>query len=114
MSDKSAIEWTEATWNPTYGCTKVSPACANCYIERTPPYRMKSLRFERGRITVKLLTERLQVPLRWKRPRRIFVDSLSDLFHEDVPDEFIYRVFSIMAQTPRRELDGRTWDEFPA
>ena len=100
MSDKSAIEWTEATWNTWYGCTKVSPGCANCYSERTPPYRMRgaAYRFRRGRIPLKILSDRMEVPLHWRRPRLIFVNSLSDTFHEDVPDEYLAKLFNVMAQ----------------
>lgn len=101
MSDKSKISWTDATWNPLYGCTKISPGCAHCYIARTPPYRMLGLRFEHGRIPIQLLPERLSQPLRWKRPRRIFVNSLSDLFHEDVPDKYIFEVFDVMDRAPQ-------------
>jgi protein gp37 len=96
VSDKSAIEWTDATWNPTTGCTKVSPACANCYIERTPPFRIKGRKFVKGHIPLVLHADRLSQPLKWKQPRRVFVNSLSDLFHEDVPFEFIDKVFAIM------------------
>ncbi len=98
MSGKTAIQWADATWSPVYGCTKVSPGCSNCYIERTPPYRTANppMRFERGRIPVQLKPERLDVPLRWRKPRRIFVNSLSDTFHEDVPDEFLDRMFGVM------------------
>lgn len=98
MSDKSAIEWTDATWNPVTGCTKISPGCANCYIERTPAFRMTGQRFERGRIPVRLHHDRLDQPLHWRKPRRVFVVSMGDLFHEDVPDQFIDRVFHVMAQ----------------
>jgi protein gp37 len=108
MSDKSKIEWTEATWNPVYGCTKVSPGCANCYIERTPPYRVAGLRFERGAIPVQLKPERLDQPLRWQRPRRVFVNSLSDLFHENVPFEFIDHVFAAMAAVPQHTFQVLT------
>ncbi|MBF8255104.1 MAG: Phage protein [Anaerolineales bacterium] len=101
MSDKSEIQWTDATWNTVYGCTKVSPACAHCYIERAPPYRMQGLKFERGEIPVQLLPERLDVPFRWKRPRMIFVNSLADTFHEDVPDSFILQLWRVMAATSR-------------
>jgi protein gp37 len=101
MSGESQIEWTDATWNLTYGCTKVSPACAHCYIERAPPYRVGGLKFERGNIPVRLMPERLDWPLRWRKPRRIFVESLGDIFHEDVPDEFLDRVFAVMALTPQ-------------
>lgn len=98
MSDHSAIEWTDATWNPTTGCTKVSPACAHCYIERTPPFRMKGRTFDRkGHIPLELHWERLDQPLRWRKGRRVFVNSLSDLFHEEVTDEFIADVFAVMA-----------------
>lgn len=96
MSDKSAIEWTDATWNPVTGCTKVSPGCASCYIERTPAFRMTGQRFERGRIPVRLHHDRLEQPLHWRKPRRVFVVSMGDLFHEDVPDEFICSVFAHM------------------
>lgn len=138
MGDKTKIEWADATWNPVTGCTKVSPGCAHCYIDRTPPFRMAGRRFEIecpecdgsgvcvgcrngddcntagccptcdglggvpsneiGATTGVLLhPERLDQPLRWKRPRRVFVNSLSDLFHDDVPDDYIARVFAVMA-----------------
>jgi protein gp37 len=97
----TAIEWTDATWNPTTGCTKVSPACARCYIERTPPFRIADRRFVRGHIPLQLHEDRLTTPLHWKKPRRIFVDSMSDLFHEDVSDTFIMTVFETMGRTPR-------------
>ena len=97
----SKIEWTDATWNPVTGCTRVSPGCANCYIERTPPFRKTGRRFERigneSTTGVALHPDRLDQPLRWRRPRRVFVNSMSDLFHEDVPDSFIDQVFAIMA-----------------
>lgn len=98
MSATSAIEWTDATWNPVTGCTKVSPGCAHCYAETfaerfrgTPGHP-----FEQG-FDLKLWPERLDLPLRWRKPRMVFVNSMSDLFHEDVPDEFIARVFAVMA-----------------
>ena len=97
MSEQSAIQWTDATWNPITGCTKVSPGCANCYIERTPPFRMAGRRFVKGAIPVLLHPDRLDQPLRWRKPRRVFVCSLADLFHEDVPDEFVARIFATMA-----------------
>ncbi|RSN12844.1 hypothetical protein DMB42_11745 [Nonomuraea sp. WAC 01424] len=99
MADQSKIEWTDATWNPVTGCTKVSPGCDHCYAETfaerwrgTPGHH-----FEAG-FDVTLRPERLDQPLRWKKPRRIFVNSMSDLFHDDVPDEYIARVFAVMAQ----------------
>jgi protein gp37 len=92
----TAIEWTDETWNPTTGCTKVSPGCAHCYIERTPAFRIAGRRFVRGVIPVTLYEDRLEQPLRWRTPRRIFVNSMSDLFHVDIPDAFIARVFDTM------------------
>src|SRR3954464_3693045 len=98
MGDKSGIEWTDATWNPTYGCTKVSDACTNCYITSTPPYRIQGLKFDsKGSIPIQLFENRLKTPLKWREPKRVFVDSLSDLFHDDVPDWFIAKVYAVMA-----------------
>jgi protein gp37 len=108
VGDKSGIQWTDATWNPTYGCTKVSPGCAQCYISRTPPYRIQGLQFVRGHIPLQLHHDRLDVPLRWKRPRRIFVNSLSDLFHADVPDAFVDKVFAVMALCPQHTFQVLT------
>lgn len=98
MSDHSAIEWTEATWNPVTGCTKVSPGCANCYIVRTPPFRIARRQFVRGSTGIQLHPERLEQPLRWQRPRMIFVNSLSDLFHEEIPASFIWQALATMAE----------------
>lgn len=135
MSDKTKIEWTDATWNPVTGCTRVSPGCTNCYIDWAPPFRIEGRHFTvpcehcggtgfepmtgkfRGSHAcsickgegearshaigsttgVRLHPERLDQPLRWRRPRRVFVNSLSDLFHDDVPDEYIARVWAVMA-----------------
>lgn len=110
MGDRSKIEWTEASWNTVYGCDKVSPACAHCYIERTPPYRMRGLRFERGSIPVQLLddSKRMFQPIRWKKPRRIFVNSLGDTFHDDVPDEYIAMIFAVMAAAPQHTFQVLT------
>lgn len=99
MADHSAIEWTEATWNPVTGCDKVSPGCAHCYAE-TFAERWRGLpghAYEQG-FDLRLWPERMELPLRWKRPRRIFVNSMSDLFHEDIPVDFIMRVFDTMVQ----------------
>lgn len=96
MGDKSQIQWTDATWNMVTGCDKVSPGCARCYIERTPPFRMNGRKFERGTTGVLLHPKRLDWPLLWKKPRKIFGPSLGDLFHEDVPDEFILKTFTMM------------------
>ncbi len=99
MSDRSAIEWTEATWNPVTGCTKVSPGCAHCYAE-TFAERFRGVPghpYEMG-FDLTLRPERLDQPLQWRRSRMIFVNSMSDLFHEDVPDEYIHRVFEVMVR----------------
>ncbi len=94
----SRIEWTQETWNPVTGCTKVSPGCEHCYAERfSERFRgVPGHPYETG-FDVTLRPERLSRPLGWKKPRRVFVNSMSDLFHEDVPDEFIDRVFAVMS-----------------
>jgi protein gp37 len=97
MGDNSAIEWTDATWNPVTGCTKVSRGCDNCYAERFAE-RFRGVAghpFETG-FDLTLRPERLKQPLAWKRPRTIFVNSMSDLFHKDVPRAFIDQVFDTM------------------
>jgi protein gp37 len=91
MGARSTIEWTDATWNPVTGCTPVSEGCRHCYAERIVPRQGHAFK------EVTLHPDRLSVPLHWKKPRRIFVNSLSDLFHEDIPDEFIGKVFLTMA-----------------
>jgi protein gp37 len=99
MSLKSAIEWTDATWNPVTGCTQVSPGCDHCYA-KTFAERFRGVRghpYEQG-FDLRLWPDRLELPLKWRTPRRIFVNSMSDLFHRDVPDEFIFRVFETMAR----------------
>jgi protein gp37 len=99
MADKSAIEWTEATWNPVSGCDRISPGCAHCYA-RTFAERWRGVPdhpYEQG-FDLRLWPQRLDQPLRWKRPRQIFVNSMSDLFHEDIPDEFIAAVFATMVE----------------
>ena len=97
MADNSPIEWTEATWNPVTGCSKVSPGCAHCYAE-TFAERWRGLPghpYEQG-FDLRLWPERLEVPLRWRRPRTIFVNSMSDLFHEAIPPAYIAEVFDVM------------------
>lgn len=96
MSEISTIEWTDATWNPVTGCTKVSPGCKFCYAE-TFAERFRGVPghpYEQG-FDLRLWPDRLELPLKWK-PRRIFVNSMSDLFHEEVPDEYIEKVFDVM------------------
>ena len=109
MADKSHIEWTEATWNPVTGCTKVSAGCKNCYAERLALRlrAMGSLRYRRG-FRVTLHEDVLDLPRTWKRSRRIFVNSMSDLFHPDVPLWFIRRVFQTMAECPQHTFQVLT------
>jgi protein gp37 len=99
MGDRSAIEWTDATWNPVTGCTKVSPGCKHCYAERLALrlQAMGSPRYGNG-FRVTLHPDQLSRPLAWSEPRRIFVNSMSDLFHEAVPEEFIGSVFEVMGR----------------
>ncbi|AMO36703.1 DUF5131 family protein [Thauera humireducens] len=98
MGDNTGIEWTDATWNPVTGCAKVSQGCKHCYAERDW-VRLQHLPAYAGRefTDVRTHADRLDQPLRWRRPRRIFVNSMSDLFHPDVSDEFIEEVFAVMA-----------------
>jgi len=108
MSDKSGIEWTEATWNPATGCTKVSPGCKYCYAKHKNWARLSAnpntVYFGRKFEDVAMHSERLDQPLRWKKPRMIFVNSMSDLFHEDISDEFIEEVFAVMALAGGRHI----------
>jgi protein gp37 len=97
MSDHSKIEWTDATWNPMRGCTKISPGCAHCYAE-TFAERFRGVPghpFEFG-FDLRLVSEKLGDPIRWSKPKKIFVNSMSDLFHERVPDEYIEKVCRVM------------------
>ncbi len=99
MSTKSAIEWTGSTWNPLTGCTKVSPGCKHCYAERMAK-RLQAMGQSNYRNGFKLTLHNhaLDIPLHWKQPQMIFVNSMSDLFHEDVPLEFIQKVFDTMTK----------------
>ena len=99
MADKSKIEWTDATWNPVRGCTKISPGCKHCYAEVFAE-RFRGVPghpYENG-FDLRLVPEKLEEPLRWKSPRLIFVNSMSDLFHDGVPDSYIVRVAEVMQQ----------------
>ena len=105
MSQQSSIEWTDATWNPVTGCTKVSPGCDHCYAA-TFAERWRGIRghpYENG-FDLTLRPNRLEEPLHWKAPRLVFVNSMSDLFHVGVPDEFIINVFDVMRRA--------TWHQF--
>jgi protein gp37 len=136
MSDKTKIEWTDATWNPIVGCSVVSPGCTNCYAMRLAGTRRAHHPSRAGLTTmtkagpvwngqVRLYEPSLHQPLQWKRPRRIFVCAHGDLFHESVPDEWIDRVFAVMALAPQhvfqvltkrsarmREYVSRTLDQW--
>lgn len=97
MGEQTAIEWTNATWNPVTGCSKISPGCKHCYAERLA-LRLRAMgnpRYRNG-FAVTLHEDQLSLPLRWREPRRIFVNSMSDLFHEAVPEPFIHQVFETM------------------
>ena len=129
MAFSSSIEWTETTWNPVVGCTKVSAGCKYCYAERMS-VRLRAMAQQleregseagrksyytsvvssRGRWSrrVALVEEALQDPFRWKRPRTVFVNSMSDLFHEQVPDEFVMRVFATMAKASKHTFQVLT------
>lgn len=122
MSDQrnGGIAWTDQTWNPIRGCSRVSAGCMNCYAESMAgrfsgvgqPYEGLTTKDSQGRAKwngkIKLVYEHLEDPLRWKRPRMIFVNSMSDLFHENVPDRFIDRVFAVMAQASQHTFQVLT------
>ena len=120
MGSQSKIEWTDATWNPVRGCTRISEGCRNCYAERTAarfsgPGRPFDgfVRIQTGigpqwTGKVELVEKHLADPLRWREPRRIFVNSMSDLFHEALPDEAIDRVFAVMALCPQHTFQVLT------
>ena len=120
MPDKTNIEWADATWNPVTGCTKVSPGCAHCYAETM------TIRFRRGgpylpgKTVIKLHRERLNDPGKWRAPRLVFVNSMSDLFHEEVPFEFVRDIFctmkryshhtyQVLTKRPERLLEYVEW-----
>ena len=97
----SSIEWTDETWNPVTGCTRVSPGCDNCYMFALYP-RLRGMRvpgYEASPEVIQLQPDRLKNPLTWKKPRRVFVNSMSDAFHRDVPDHFLLSMFRIMKES---------------
>lgn len=117
MADRSAIEWTDATWNPLRGCSRASEGCRHCYAERMAARFAGEGQTYEGLIhpsthgwngKVQLVSEALTQPLHWTRPRRIFVNSMSDLFHEAVPDEWIDQIFAIMALAPQHTFQVLT------
>lgn len=109
MASKTSIEWTQYSWNPVTGCTKISPGCLNCYAERMA-VRLKAIghpNYTNG-FRVSLHDHVLNAPLAWKRPSTIFVNSMSDIFHEDVPLDFIHKVFEIMKRSPHHQYQVLT------
>ncbi|QUV80441.1 MULTISPECIES: DUF5131 family protein [Chloracidobacterium] len=109
MADNSKIEWTEATWNPVTGCSKISDGCKNCYAERLASRLrvMGSARYRNG-FDITLHADLLEMPKRWRKPRVVFVNSMSDLFHDQVPLEFIQRVFDTMQNCPQHTFQVLT------
>jgi protein gp37 len=112
MGDRSGIEWTDATWNPVTGCTKVSMGCDHCYAASLAERRLRDVYLRRAPVVdsaenrtdpfaVRLWPERLNQPAKWLEPRTVFVNSMSDLFHVDIPDEFVIEVFRVMLEVDR-------------
>ena len=109
MAQATQIEWTDATWNPVTGCTKIGLGCDNCYAERFAE-RWRGVPdhpYEQG-FDLRLWPSRIEQPIRWRKPRLIFVNSMSDLFHEDVPLEFIQRVFDVMNRATQHQFQVLT------
>ncbi len=106
---KSSIEWTESTWNPVTGCTKISAGCQHCYAERMAKrlHAMGQPNYAKG-FQVSLHEQSLKIPLRWKKPQMVFVNSMSDLFHDEVPIEFIQKVFDVMGQAKQHTFQVLT------
>ena len=99
----SSIEWTEMTWNPTTGCTKISAGCKNCYAE-IMTHRLKAMgqeKYKHGFNVVKIYPDALRIPYTWRTPKLVFVNSMSDLFHENIPLSYIERVFKVMNENPQ-------------
>ena len=109
MATLSEIEWTEATWNPLTGCNKISPGCQNCYAEKMS-YRLQRMGQKNYRNGFKLTMHEhaLKIPLKWVRPKVIFVNSMSDLFHKNVPSSFIQKAFKIMNDCPQHQFQVLT------
>ena len=112
MSEQTNIEWTDSTWNPWRGCTRVSPGCTNCYAEaiahrfsgENQPYEGLTHPTGIWNGKIKLVPEKLDQPLRWKKPRKIFVNSMSDMFHENIPPDMIHKVFKVMNQAHQHQF----------
>jgi protein gp37 len=109
VAQRSSIEWTHATWNPARGCTKISPGCKHCYAE-TIAERFRGVpghAYEHG-FDLRLVPKALELPLRWRAGRLVFVNSMSDLFHEGIPDEYIGRVFAVMREATQHQFQVLT------
>src|SRR5437763_11750786 len=109
MSSNSSIEWTESTWNPVTGCTKISPGCDNCYGERLA-LRLQAMgqsNYANG-FMLTMQEHMLELPLRWKTPQMIFVNSMSDLFHRDVETDYIHKVFDVMKRASQHRFQVLT------
>lgn len=105
MATRSSTEWTDMTWNPVTGCTKVSAGCRNCYAERMA-HRLQAMgqeRYSRG-FELTLHWDLVDLPYSWAKPRRVFINSMSDLFHPEIPDEFIHAVFKTMSECPSHQF----------
>ena len=105
MATRTTIEWTEMTWNPVTGCTKISPGCKHCYAERMA-HRLQAMgnpRYRAG-FALTLHEDLIELPTTWKQPRRVFLNSMADLFHQDVPLAFIRRVFDTMRRCPQHQF----------
>src|SRR5262249_42626176 len=109
MATQTTIEWTDMTWNPVTGCTKLSPGCKHCYAERMA-HRLQAMGMARYRAGFELTLHEdvVELPTTWKRPRRVFVNSMSGLFHQDVPLDFIRRVFETMRRCPQHQFQVLT------
>ena len=109
MAQASSIEWTHSTWNPVTGCTKISPGCKNCYAERMA-HRLRAMGVPQYRhgFRLTLQPDALDIPKRWKKPRLVFVNSMSDLFHEKVPLKFIRRIFDVMVEASQHQFQVLT------
>ena len=112
MGAKTGIQWTDATWNPVTGCTRVSPGCDHCYAERLARYRLRDSYLRRppavdtpenraDPFSIRLWPDRLRQPIEWQAPRMVFVNSMSDLFHRDVPESYVVKVFEVMLRADR-------------
>ncbi len=102
MAEKTKIRWTDKTWNPATGCTKVSPGCANCYAEAIAEKNRGGAAFPDG-FAVTLRPHRVSQPLKWTEPSRVFVNSMSDLFHRDIPDDYLVKVWEVMLKAPQHQ-----------